>query len=144
MDSFVVPVETTYMMLARQGYAAQSRRQGGIRHSVSPTSESFNMPSSSSAAHPIDMPSQNPRSTIELGRPSTSMSSYTSSSVGSASPTSSYSPLSRNFLNERYSSPMWPLPMPIDEDDEDGVVIHSGIKRMSLNEQSRPRLVKLQ
>ncbi|KAJ1724159.1 hypothetical protein LPJ53_001556 [Coemansia erecta] len=164
MDSFVVPIESTYLILARQGYAAQSRRQGGSRHSISPTAESFDIPGVDSNASdmsqslgrrrtspdnsrplPIDMPSAGGNG--ESNRDSTMSSSYASSTVVSASPSTPCSPASRHFLHERYLPQLMSLAIE-EEDDDDGVVIHNGLKRMSLSEQGillqgRPRMVNI-
>ncbi|KAJ1829452.1 hypothetical protein LPJ56_000312 [Coemansia sp. RSA 2599] len=167
MDSFVVPVGSTYSILARQGYAAQSRRQGGMRHSISPRAESFDVhddfiprPSRQRGvpdAHPlpIDMPASGCRLTLSGDTATNSLASYTSSSLMSMSPGSPSaslssstpcSPFSRHFLHERFSSEI--CPHAIKEDDDEGMIIHNGVKRMSLSEQKimlqgRPRIVNI-
>ncbi|KAJ2223626.1 hypothetical protein H4R99_001879 [Coemansia sp. RSA 1722] len=163
MDSFVVPVGSTYSILARQGYAAQSRRQGGMRHSISPKSETFDIedrfvprPSRQRGAPeglamPIDMPASSNRMTLSGDTVTNSPASYASSSLASVFPSSASSstpcsPLSRHFLHERFSSEI--CSHAIKEDDDDGTIIHNGVKRMSLSEQKfmlqgRPRIVNI-
>ncbi|KAJ2850462.1 hypothetical protein J3B02_003667 [Coemansia erecta] len=171
MDSFVVPIGSTYTILARQGYAAQSRRQGGVRHSISPKKESFDMTdgfvprpsrqrgnSEGNFPLPIDMPASNNCITLDGDTATNSPTSYTSSSLtsimfpGSASSLSlsssstPCSPTSKHFLHERFSSQI--CPHAIKEDDDDGMIIHNGVKRMSLSEQKimlqgRPRIVNI-
>ncbi|KAJ1837084.1 hypothetical protein LPJ73_007512 [Coemansia sp. RSA 2703] len=164
MDSFVVPIESTYFILARQGYAAQSRRQSGSRNSISPSGRSFENPGDESNTSdmprslrqrrtfpensrplPIDMPSTGRN--VQNNMDSTMSSSYASSTAASESPSTPCSPNSRHFLHERYLPQLMSLAIE-EEDGDDGVVIHNGLKRMSLSEQGillqgRPRIVNM-
>ncbi|KAJ1866161.1 hypothetical protein LPJ78_002078 [Coemansia sp. RSA 989] len=148
MESFLLSSEDTILLLARQGYAAQGRRQSALRHSAVPSRKStssaisdatlsaensYQHSASKEQVDPIDMPAL-----------STPDRAQVDSSLFSTSPCSPKSP---GMLHEQ----LWPqLQNTIIEEEEggDGFVIYNGLKRLSMTDaglvkQGRPRIVNI-
>ncbi|KAJ2826144.1 hypothetical protein GGI24_002978 [Coemansia furcata] len=170
MEHFNFPVDDTYSLLARQGYAAQSRRRATSRRMAHPfdadlakDSEmrvslgrlSYSMDNIGCGSHmklaaegcvaPIDMLlcGENP---LNQDGAYVSPASYTSSSDAST-PASPSSPMLRSMLHERYSTQLQSMAIK-EEDGEGGIVIHNGLKRLSMSEAKlvflgRPRIVNM-
>ncbi|KAJ2479864.1 hypothetical protein EV174_003898, partial [Coemansia sp. RSA 2320] len=165
--------DDTISLLARQGYAAQSRRQkvslrtacyhGGASLLVKDNAHfsakellnslSYNIGNNCAEGwrlaakdrvKPIDMLISNDPTSLRAHSADTSPSSYTSS-FDLADPGTPSSPLSRSLLHERFSAQLQCVTIE-EEDGDDGVVIHNGLKRLSMSEaglllQGRPRIV---
>ncbi|KAJ2017391.1 hypothetical protein H4S04_007513 [Coemansia sp. S16] len=170
MEHFNFPADDTYSLLARQGYAAQSRRRSSSRRMAHPfdadlakNSEpraplgelNYSMSSISCGSHmklategcvtPIDMPLCGDHS-LHADSAYVSTSSYTSSS-DSSTPVTPSSPRFRSLLHERYSTELQSMAIK-EEDCEGGTVIHNGLKRLSMSEAKlvylgRPRIVHM-
>ncbi|KAJ2012664.1 hypothetical protein IWW39_003236 [Coemansia spiralis] len=169
MEQFSFPIDDTYSLLARQGYAAQNRRRASRRlaHSfdagpaknsetrMSPDGLNYSMGSIScndqikmaTEGHlaPIDMLLCGDNS-LRVDSMFSSPSSYTSSSDFSAPATPS-SPRFHSLLHERYSAQLQSMAIK-EEDGDGGAVIHNGVKRLSMSEAKlvfigRPRIVNM-
>ncbi|KAJ2875813.1 hypothetical protein GGH93_001271 [Coemansia aciculifera] len=170
MEHFNFPADDTYSLLARQGYAAQSRRRASSRRMAHPfdadlTKNSkthvpldglnYSMSSISCDDHmkmraegyvtPIDMPLCGDHS-LHMDSLYASPSSYTSSS-DTSTPVTPSSPRFRSMLHERYSTQLQSMAIK-EEDGEGGTVIHNGLKRLSMSEAKlvflgRPRIVHM-
>ncbi|KAI9501888.1 hypothetical protein GGI25_000230 [Coemansia spiralis] len=162
MDSVSIPSENTYMLLARQGYAAQSRRRSVNRSVRSPDDMPFGRANRDSqqtllsmeddSFGSIDMLPSSAKSTTTFGSSSCSPlfipSPSDSQSAKSISSSPSFSPHSpHSLLHDRLSAQI--KYEAIEEaDGDDGVVIHNGIRRLSLSAagglvHGRPRLVNM-
>ncbi|KAJ2454565.1 hypothetical protein EV183_001436 [Coemansia sp. RSA 2336] len=148
MDSFLLSSEDTILLLARQGYAAQGRRQSALRHSAAPSRKSTSsaisdatLSAENSYQHSVSKEQVDP---IDMPALSTPNGTQADSSLYSTSPGSPKSP---GMLHEQ----LWPqLQNTIFEEEEgdDGFVIYNGLKRLSMTDaglvkQGRPRIVNI-
>ncbi|KAJ2309589.1 hypothetical protein IWW54_003653 [Coemansia sp. RSA 2705] len=153
MDSLLLSSEDTYLLLARQGYAAQGRRRSAMRHSTMLSRQSVSTTTSESTS-PVDsaFPADNDymqqateaeKQAVPISLPALK----TDSSTAAADMQPSMSPSSRSLLHERFMDQLQDTIIE-EEDGGDGVVIYNGLKRLSLSEaglvvQGRPRIVHI-
>ncbi|KAJ2800498.1 hypothetical protein H4R20_004037 [Coemansia guatemalensis] len=152
-------------MIIRQGYAAQGRRHSVPRPQVpvedapstagSDTTLLEDVPSTpvrrrkstpEGRVKPISIPPPLLLSSAGKSDPGTALESpeYGSALLGTFSPTS---PSTRSMLHERFSAELRSDVIE-EEDEEDGVVIYNGLRRLSMSEaglvkQGRPRVVNI-
>ncbi|KAJ2613179.1 hypothetical protein H4S08_002356 [Coemansia sp. RSA 1365] len=164
MEPFILSSADTYLMVARQGYAAQGRRQSVFRLPVqtkdpqSPTDSDTTLhdevPSThlscrkstpESPAKPINITPPLLSSAADPG-PGTTIGSpeFGSPLLGTFSQTL---PSANSMLHERFSTELRSDAIE-EEDGENGVVIHNGLRRLSMTEaglvkHGRPRVVNI-
>ncbi|KAJ2250933.1 hypothetical protein IW139_004074 [Coemansia sp. RSA 353] len=168
MDSLFLSSEDTYLLLARQGYAAQGRRQAARRYSTASSRRSVNTVISETSSPTDDTfsihdsysdntqnLSGNRGQTEPIGLPivvtgSAAIETDSGSSLYDSSPYtlgSPCSPSTRGLLHERFQT-QFKDSIIEEEDGEDGMVIYNGLKRLSMTEaglvmQGRPRIVNI-
>ncbi|KAJ2460179.1 hypothetical protein GGF42_001005 [Coemansia sp. RSA 2424] len=170
MEHFDFPIGDTYSILARQGYAAQSRRKTSSRRMAHPlnvdaTKDGETCTSSGNCVcflrgscggrsrvtergcvAPIDMSFCGEQHAMLIDSAYASPSSYASSS-DTSTPATPSSPQFRSMLHERYSTQLQSMAIQ-EEDGEGGTVFHNGLKRLSMSEAKlvllgRPRIVNM-
>ncbi|KAJ2851386.1 hypothetical protein IWW36_001153 [Coemansia brasiliensis] len=149
MDPFLFSSEDTFLLLARQGYAAQGRRQSVLRRSAVPSRKS-----TSSAISDATLSAENgfqnsvsKEQPESIDIPALSKLSDNPKADSSLYSTSPCSPKSPGMLHEQ----LWAqLQNTIIEEEEgdDGFIVYNGLKRLSMTEaglvkQGRPRIVNI-
>ncbi|PIA13402.1 hypothetical protein COEREDRAFT_83516 [Coemansia reversa NRRL 1564] len=164
MEPFILSSVDTYQMVARQGYAAQGRRQSVFR--LPALAENPQSPTDSDTTLNDNVPSTPPRcrkstpegpvKPINIPPPLLSSDADTGPGILIGSPEfgsslletfSQTSPSANSMLHERFSTELRSDTIE-EKDGENGVVIHNGLRRLSMTEaglvkHGRPRVVNI-